>query len=129
MCEHCKKLPSSSNGKNYAALVDATLSRIIIFNKRRGGETARLLITSYHHDSSTSDSGISDIESTLSQTERQLCSRLKLVEISRKTNRTVPVLLNEIMIRSIDCLITYRNLVGIDERNPFVFPRISDTKC
>ena len=37
----------------------------------------------------------------------------------------MPVLLNEIMVRSIDCLINCRNLVGIDERNPFVFPRIS----
>ena len=46
-------------------------------------------------------SGLDDIAKTLSRTEQQLCTRLKLTEIPGKHNQTVPVFLTQDVIKGI----------------------------
>ena len=118
-------LNSEPNVANYMNLIDVTLSKIILFNKRRGGETARMLISSYQQCGLTPPSGMNDIEKTLSSTEQKLCSRMKLVQISGKRNRTVPVLLTPDAAKAIDCLLANREKVGVERCNGFVFARSS----
>ena len=118
-------LNSIPNVANYMNLVDVTLSRIILFNKRRGGETGRMLISSYQQCGLTPQSGLNDIEKTLSNTEQKLCSRMKLVQISGKRNRTVPVLLTPDVTKGIDCILSNREKVGVEKDNVFVFARTS----
>ena len=121
----CKDLQAEPNTTNYNKLVDVTLSRMILFNKRRGGEASRMLIASYRDSGCTTKSGLDDIQGTLSQTEQQICSRMKLVEICGKRNMTVPVLLTPAMAKAIDCILSARDKIGIDAGNEFVFARTS----
>jgi len=123
--ECSEALNSIPNVGNYMNLVDVILSRIILFNKRRGGETGRMLISSYQQCGLTPQSGLNDIEKTLSSTEQKLCSRMKLVQISGKRNRTVPVLLTADVTKGIDCILSNREKVGVEKDNVFVFARTS----
>jgi len=122
--EYCEALNEHADTDNYSSLVSITLTSVILFNKRRSGEASRMLIESYHHCKATT-SGLNDIQKTLTNVEQQLCSRLKLVEIPGKRNRTVPVLLTTDMVSAIDCLLQKRHKVGVDEANPYVFARCS----
>ena len=96
---------------NYNNILNVTLTSVILFNKRRSGEASRMLIESYHHGRAT-QSGL-------------ICTRLKLVDIQGKRNRTVPVLLTPDVVTAVDCLLQKRNEVGVDEANPYVFARCS----
>lgn len=85
-----------------------------------------MLLSSYRNTAVTTASGLDDIKSTLSQTEQQLCNRLKLVHIIGKGNsssRSVPVLLTTHAAAGVECLLKYRGEMGIDNQNPFVFAR------
>lgn len=104
-------------------LAQATLARLVMFNKRRGGEASRMLVESYVNRPDWSQVNNPEIMSTLSDFERQLSKRLDMVEIMGKRGRKVPVILTAEMTRSIDLLIKTRKAVGIQERNPYVFAR------
>ncbi|XP_068746319.1 uncharacterized protein [Montipora capricornis] len=104
-------------------LAQATLARLVMFNKRRGGEASRMLVESYVNRPDWSQVNNPEIMSTLSDFERQLSKRLDMVEIVGKRGRKVPVILTAEMTRSIDLLIKTRKAVGIQERNPYVFAR------
>jgi len=80
-----------------------------------------MLVSSYHqtgHDHKKS--GLYDIEETLTKTEQQLCSRMRVVEIAGKRNRTVPVLLTQDVVKAVECILLNRDKVGIDAGNEFV---------
>ena len=121
------RLTAEPNTENYVNLVDCLVSRIILFNKRRGGEVARMTRAVYENVSkpTAGASGLDDIAKTLSRTEQELCSRLKLVEIAGKRNQTVPVLLTQDVIKGIDSILANRTAVGINPSNLFVFARCS----
>ena len=56
-------------------LAQATLARLVMFNKRRGGETSRLLVESYVNRPDWSQVNNPEIMSTLSDFERQSSKR------------------------------------------------------
>jgi len=125
--EHLSEQASAEpSADTYVNLVDCTVSRIILFNKRRGGEVGRMTLAAYEKvrdSNAVMPSGLDDIAQTLSRAEQQLCNRLKLVEISGKRNQTVPVLLTPDAVRGIDAIVAIRDTVGIDPQNLFLFAR------
>jgi hypothetical protein len=128
IAELSDRLCAEPNVDNYVNLVDCTLSRIILFNKRRGGEVGRMTLAAYEKvrdANAVMPSGLDDIAKTLSRAEQQLCSRLRLVEIAGKNNQTVPVLLTPDAIHGIDAIIASREGVGISPQNLFIFARCS----
>ena len=99
------RLYAEPNTENYVNLVECVVSRIILFNKRRGGEVARMTRAHYEKLSNPTAvriSGLDNISKTLSRTEQELCTRLKLIEIAGKRNQTVPVLLTQDVIKGIE---------------------------
>lgn len=97
----------------------ATLTEIIIFNRRREGEVSRMKVTDYTSKKDASQP--SDILDSLSECEKALCKILTRVEIEGKGGRTVPVLLTPDIKRNIDVLLKYRSHVGVAESNSFLF--------
>lgn len=67
-----KECPSP---ETWTALVDVTLGRIILFNKRRSGEAAKLLIKSYDERPVWKDFANEEISNSLSSLEKQLSNR------------------------------------------------------
>ncbi|XP_068712639.1 uncharacterized protein [Montipora foliosa] len=109
--------------ESWSKLAQATLARLVMFNKRRGGEASRMLLKSYLNRPDWNQVNNPEIMSTLSEFEKELSKRLDMVEIIGKRGKKVPVILTAEMTRSIDLLIKTREAVAIPEKNPFVFAR------
>lgn len=118
------------NNDNYTAfsqLSQQTLALIILFNKRRSGEVGRMLLADYYGANTTTATMDEDLG--FSSLERALSDSLRRVEIRGKRGQNVPMLLTELMVESIELLISCRPTVGIPESNKYIFPNSSLHGC
>lgn len=113
--------------KKWSFLASLTLSKIIIFNKRRSGEASRMTLTDYSSRPNWSNQCTEELKKSLSDFEKKLADQLTLVEIIGKRGRKVPVLLTRDMKLSIDTLNETRDRVDIAKTNPFVFARTGNS--
>lgn len=113
-----KELPLFSTWRKLAQL---TMARMIIFNKRRGGEVSRLLLQTYNTRPNWKQSTNQEVLSSLQPLEQKLVDRVDLVQIPGKKNRKVPMLITEDVKEAMDILNAYRDKVGISSSNPYFF--------
>ncbi|XP_060085124.1 uncharacterized protein LOC132564488 [Ylistrum balloti] len=106
-------------------LNQVTLASVVLFSRRRGGETERITLKNYLDGKKNPTSSLQEIEDSLSPVEKMLCDTFERVEIRGKKGRTVPVLLTPCLIKNIDCLMKYREESGVSKENPYLFPRSS----
>ncbi|KAK2565527.1 hypothetical protein P5673_010614 [Acropora cervicornis] len=116
-----KVLTETKTVESWNKLAKATLARIIIFNKRRSGETATLEIEQLRRRPDWSKCS-SSLKESLTPLERRLCERLDLIEISGKRSRKVPILLTPETKTAVELLIEKRP-DSIPQENKFVFAR------
>lgn len=102
-------------------LAQLTMTRMIIFNKRRGGEVSRLLLQTYNTRPNWKQSTNQEVLSSLQPLEQKLLDRVDLVQIPGKKNRKVPMLITEDVKEAIDILNAYRDRVDIPSSNPYCF--------
>ncbi|CAG9760301.1 unnamed protein product [Ceutorhynchus assimilis] len=112
--------------QNWSKLASLTLSRIILFNKRRSGEAARMKIEQYTKRPLWQSQGVAEIKESLTEFEIKLANALTVVEIIGKRGKKVPILLTKEMKESVDFLLATRIAVGVPEGNPSVFARLGD---
>jgi hypothetical protein len=115
------ELQESPNCETYTKLAQICLARLIIFNKRRGGEASRMEVMQYEAMKEWDGTDSAEIQATLSSVEVELCKRLHLVNITGKRDRTVPVILTPDVKNAIDILLSVRGLVGVNPANVYVF--------
>ena len=72
------KLQSNPDYQTYRLLLEVVLSRITIFNRRRGGEASRLLLSAYTDRPNWQETANSDIIKSLHPLERELAKRFVL---------------------------------------------------
>src|SRR5271163_1426953 len=102
----------SAHGANYSTyrnLLELALSRLIIFNKRRGGEASKLLLSAYQRRPKWNEVVNRELESTLSPMEQHLKNRMDLILIPGKRNRQVPILLTEDLQMAMQALYKMRS--------------------
>ena len=99
-------------------LAEVTLTRILVFNARRGSEAAELTVQDYLRSSNTADPVLM---AALSTVEKQLLQRLTVLEVIGKRNRPVPILLTADMKKAADVLLAAREPCGIKSSNIFLF--------
>jgi len=109
------------------SLAELTLARIIIFNKRRSGEVAKMTVKVYNERPKWHESALDEFSAVLSPLEKKLSKRMQLVKIPAKRGSTAPVLLTHDMVSAIDLLIRYRTVAGIADDNPFLFANENST--
>ena len=116
--------------ESWKKLNEISLAQIILFNRRRGGETERIELQ--HFTDSIKMASRSEmqeeVESSLSMFEKKLASQLSRIEIRGKRGRRVPILLTKKHRERLDCLIKHRKSVGIDKDNKYLFPRSQSTQ-
>ena len=108
---------------DWTDLCQVSLTQVVMFNRRRGGEAQRMLISSYLR--SHSNNLNVDITHSLSKTEKALCKEFRIVDIEGKRGKRVPVLLTKNLQNQIDKLLSLRTSVGVTRTNPYVFGRQS----
>lgn len=107
--------------ENWQALACYTLGRIILFNKRRSGEAAKMTIENFNSRPLWSEQSTDEIKHSLTPFEKKLTEKLQIVEIEGKRGRKVAVLLTEETKKSIELLIETREKCEVDKTNPYVF--------
>jgi hypothetical protein len=111
--------PTPANGR---ALSEAVLGRLIMFNKRRGGEQARMLLSTFLEVTQNTQAAVNEeIFKSLSPVEQKLAETHTLIKIIGKRGRHVPVLLPPDARQAMIALATKRKEIGILEENCYFF--------
>lgn len=116
-----ENLKSSSSPQAYGDLCKATLAKIILFNRRRGGEVAKMEIKGYQERDRAPLH--KDVAMGLTKFEQKLCEHFSRVEIRGKRGRKVAVLLSPDMVNALNLLISKRQECGVPDENTFLFAR------
>ena len=119
----CASVSESANSSNWKELAEVSLAQLVLFNRRRGGESERLQLAQYRQCLSNDDEMQEEVASALSQFELQLAKTLKRIEIRGKKGRKVPVLITEDLLRNLNVLVENRGAGEVDDENPFMFAR------
>lgn len=106
--------------ESWRKLSELTLTRLILFNKRRSEEPAKLLVEKFNHRP-TDRSHNQELLQSLQPLERHLMENMDIVEVLGKKNRKVPILLTKNMLHAVNALIQTRDSVGIPLENPYIF--------
>ncbi|XP_026291159.2 uncharacterized protein LOC113215712 [Frankliniella occidentalis] len=101
-------------------LAKVTVAYLVTYNRRRPGETARLLVKDAQRicDVSTTDP---ELMKVFSQAEKLHASSLKMINLPGKKDRVVPLLFNPLSYEATTLLIKHRLQCGIIAENPHVF--------
>ncbi|CAH1980411.1 unnamed protein product [Acanthoscelides obtectus] len=116
-----ERLQTFSDSESWKMLAYCLLARIILFNKRRSGEAARITIDSYNSKPQWSEQSTTELKNSLTPFEVKLAERLAVVEIPGKRAKKVPVLLTDEVRVALDLLISKRTDCGISGNNPYIF--------
>ena len=108
-----KALQSNPNVDTWHALAKASLANIILFNRRRSGEAARIFVKDYQDGKGTRSLAEDDVLLSLSELEKHLVQNFVRIEVDGKRGRKVPILLTSEMCREIDELLKTRDEAGV----------------
>jgi hypothetical protein len=110
--------------QEFIALRDLTVSRLTLFNARRGGEPARLLLTEW--EDAINDAWIEpERVRKMSEIDRRLFAELKIAYQTGKGNdHLVPLLMPPETVAALKILTdnAIRDAAGVRRRNVYVFP-------
>lgn len=114
-----EKLADNPTAGTYAALAKVTLCQVILFNRRREGEVARMTVKNFEdRDMSQLND---DISTGLTEVEKRLCKQFARVELKGKKGRKVAVILTPDMTANLSLLISKRKECGVTENNNYLF--------
>lgn len=118
-----ENLKKTQSAQAYGELSRATLAKIILFNRRRGGEVAKMKLKNFlERDTAPLHA---DVATGLTKFEKKLCAHFSRVEIRGKRGRKVAVLLSPDMVDALTHLVSQRKECGVPEENAFLFARPS----
>ena len=102
----------------YGRLAKAVLTSVMLFNRKRPGETSRLTLESY---ASKNRDVNDDVVKHLSPLEQDLCRAMTHITVRGKRGRGVPMLLTGAMVETLDLLLSFREAAGVHGLNPYIF--------
>lgn len=121
-----KELLQCPSYESWRELCKLTLSRVTLFNKRRGGEASQLLVSHYLNRPNWQEKSHAEVTSSLLPVERELLKRMDMIQIPGKRLNTVHILLTPDCKTAMDTLLQTRTAVGIPHTNPYFFPSFSE---
>ena len=107
--------------KSWLSLSKTVLVKLITFNKRRGGEAARMTLDNWVKKPNWGAHANQDILSSLNTFEKKLATEMDLLKINGKKGRHVPVLITPGLKEAMTLLVNTRNQAGIDKNNNYFF--------
>ena len=107
----------------FVRLRNLIVSRLTLFNARRGGEPARMTLEDWFNAESDVWIDPQLVENISDPLEKELIQKFKLAYQSGKgSKRLVPVLIPVDTIKPLKKLVQERTLAGISNNNAFLFP-------
>ncbi|XP_071830278.1 uncharacterized protein [Apostichopus japonicus] len=118
-----KLMSAKPEFRDYRLLQKMTLARLIVFNKRRPAEMAKLPVASILNRPQWEKCQIDELAHNLNALEKELSKRYQLVKIVGKRGRPVAVIIPPECSESLKLIIDQRESFGIPAGNPYVFAR------
>ncbi|XP_057310698.1 uncharacterized protein LOC130648660 [Hydractinia symbiolongicarpus] len=118
----CADLKKNVTVDVWRQLAEIVITRLTVFNKRRGNEPASILLKRYAARNDREKIMHDDIADSLSPIEKKLIDRLEIVHVRGKRGRQVPTLLTADCVAAIDLLVKKREKVGVAAGNKYLFP-------
>lgn len=117
--ESYNNLKNKFSLSDWISLGEATLTSIQLFNRRRPGETERILISDFKNyerinENINTFSGLSKEKIEQAQKYVRFCIRGKL-------GRTVPIILDELNLECAQTFLQLRNKAKVHLKNPYLF--------
>ena len=99
------------------------VSRLTLFNTRRGGEPARMLLSEWKDAEKNAWIDNQRVDCMMGPLEKELMTDMKLAyQAGKGSRRLVPVLFPKDTLAPIQKLIEERVECGIADENPYLFP-------
>ncbi|XP_077598666.1 uncharacterized protein LOC144213853 isoform X3 [Stigmatopora nigra] len=116
-------LGRTRSAEAWRQLCHASLSLLILYNRQRECEVAKLTIQDYHKRALAKEGPPSGAEATLSPFERKVLCHLPRVGVTGKRGRVQPLILPPNCESCIDQLLQTAAEAGVDPESPYVFSR------
>lgn len=113
--------------KNWLLLNQLTMVSVIVYNRRRVGDTQNILDDDFAQKEVINESNNEVLFSTLSEHSKQIANQFSRMQVRGKKSRTVPVLLKADVDNCIELLNSHRQEAGISSDNNFLFALPSKT--
>ena len=117
------QVDSEPTAEKYLLLAKLTLSRLITFNARRGGEPSKLKTTVWQGIREGSSVHKEELDA-LPVEEKKLAERLRLGYVVGKGCKKVPIIFPEETVKTIDVLMQHRESFITNRNNPYIFARL-----
>lgn len=118
------KLRNKFDQSSYDTLSKSLLLQIMLFNRKRVGESERLLLQDFHKRQNIQKD--SELYNSLSNTEKIIANSFTRVEIRGKKGRPVPILIRHNMAKKLEFLLSLRKKSATSEKNKYLFARGSE---
>lgn len=115
------ELSESFTFKNWRRLTELTMSSIIVFNRRRAGDTQNILDEDFETKEIYNEDTNGELLSSLPEQSKQIANQYSRMKVRGKLNRTVPVLLKADVEECLTLLIAHRQDAGVPPENGFLF--------
>lgn len=115
------KLENKFSFEHWMSLAQYTLISIQIFNRRRAGETERILVEDFVTYRTIEQSADTDTYEILSPQERAAAQKYVRFVIRGKLGRTVAILLDRTTLRYVQTILKYRSEANVPVDNPYLF--------
>lgn len=109
------------NMVTWKELLETTMISIQLLNRRRPGEIERIKMVHYGSLERIDEKSNLDLYNTLNPRAKDIANKYSRILLRGKLNRTVPVLLTQEMVESLEMLIKYRKDAKVPKRNPYLF--------
>ena len=116
-----ERLKSEATYKVWRSLAETVLARLVVFNKRRASEPAKMLLSHYVERPDWNNRSNSELLNNLKPMEKVLMKRMDLVQVPGKRNRRVPILITPEVGQAMQLLVDTRSRCGIAEENSYFF--------
>lgn len=116
-----EELSAKFSIQNWVKLSQLTIASIIVFNRRRVGETQNILVSDFKGRESMDETSNEELFAALSEESKKLAKRFTRMKVRGKKGSNVNVLLKSHIEDCIELMLNHHAKVGISSQNPYLF--------
>lgn len=114
-------LAAEPSYKYWRALSELVLTRLLVFNKRRASQPAKLLLSQYINRPDWNQTANQELIDNLQPLEKVLMKRMDLIQVPGKRNRRVPILITPEVGKAMQLLANTRASCDVPMENKYFF--------
>jgi len=116
-----EKLKEEPQYQHWRKLSEVVLTRLLVFNKRRASEPAKLELSEYVNRPQWKKHSNRELIDNLQPLEHKLMERMDMIQVPGKRNRKVPILITPDVSLAMQLLVESRQRCGVSAKNKYFF--------